>query len=86
MKTTDTVDSECWACKVKFEAATDILGDRKPQEGDASVCLKCSALGIFEKDLSVRKPTEKEMAEYLKSGAVAASILVTTMYQMEKGL
>ena len=56
---TETPETICPECNVKLDAIT---GDRKPAEGDLSICVHCFAVLVIREDLTVRKMTPKEWA------------------------
>jgi hypothetical protein len=60
MKEHATIASNCPECGYSIDAATGINGERGPQNGDVSLCAKCGAISIFNGDLSLRKPSERE--------------------------
>lgn len=64
MKDTEIPNQRCWKCGYRMDRTTEVLGDAKPREGDVSMCLDCGALGIFTKNLMIRKPTEEEQARW----------------------
>lgn len=83
MKITDTVMHSCWNCGTPCNAVADVLDDCQPPSiGDFSVCLKCSAIGVLDEDLSVRQPTLAELTEALRSDRVTEYITLVTMMQM----
>lgn len=54
----------CWKCGYQMEATTPTHEKgATPQKGDVSMCFNCGTLGIFEKDLTVRKPSQSELLE-----------------------
>lgn len=62
-----TTSSKCTACDKQVDAATPVDDaealDSRPSAGDATVCLGCGHIMIYAADLSLRDPTEEEMAE-----------------------
>jgi hypothetical protein len=84
MKTTDTVENHCWLCKVEFDAASDILGDERPAEGDVSICLDCGAPGIFTKSLVVRQSNPDELTRLLQSEEVVRHMLAVALVHKGK--
>ena len=53
--------SICSQCGLKLDAATNARGKKKPRPGDASVCLYCGHLMIFNDEMRLRELTGKEM-------------------------
>lgn len=75
------LDTICPHCGVVNDSCTDAFGDCAPSPGDVSVCILCSGLGIYEKDLSLRSPTDAEDAELNRDEritAVRAEVMVLT--------
>jgi len=44
-------------------ATSEAYGDRTPSAGDASMCLMCGHIMVFNEDLTVREPTAEENAQ-----------------------
>lgn len=63
MTTTELKEDHCPFCDYKVTAATEALGDHRPSSGDFSICLNCGAIAVFQDDLKLRRPTEKEARE-----------------------
>jgi hypothetical protein len=56
--------ASCPKCGYRMDRTSDPHGgDARPSEGDASVCLACGNVSVFNSDLSMRQPTaaEKEL-------------------------
>jgi hypothetical protein len=54
----------CPYCGYFFDRTAITKGlEQPPKEGDVSLCLKCCEIAIFNADLTVRKPTDAELAE-----------------------
>lgn len=48
------------------------LDQRKPKDGDVSLCMYCNTLAIFDvRKGRLRKPTQTEIAEILKDPEIA---------------
>jgi len=62
MKTTVTPNSICPYCGHKFNRASNPEG-QVPTPGDYSVCIECSEILVFDDDLLLRKPTDKELED-----------------------
>ena len=41
----------CPECGYAFDSAESMMGHRRPEPGDLSVCLSCAALLVFDADL-----------------------------------
>jgi DNA-directed RNA polymerase subunit RPC12/RpoP len=57
---------KCLNCGKEVDAATISPTEteiRRPQEGDATVCLWCSHIMVFTADLTMRSPTPVELLE-----------------------
>ena len=55
-----TTQCKCPICWKKLDAATATQKGTKPKAGDATVCICCGALLVFNDDLTVRLPTDEE--------------------------
>jgi len=71
---------KCWNCGYEMDSTTEALDRGLPCEGDASMCLSCGALSVFNKDLTMRKPTEAELAVF------NANPLITQMQIYRAGI
>lgn len=60
MGTTLFPESKCPSCGGSASAATSMGHEHLPDPGDWTVCLSCSALGIFGDNLSIRLPEPGE--------------------------
>lgn len=61
-KTQQIPEAACIGCGCKTNAATPIGADNAfPQAGDATVCLQCGHIMVYNADLSLRDPIDKEM-------------------------
>ena len=59
--------NRCWNCEEKLDGASDASGEGKhPKEGDVTICAYCSAISIFNTDLSLRLPTQSELEVILE--------------------
>jgi hypothetical protein len=79
MKTTKLgVTSRCPYCAYELDAASTVPGvpDASPNSGDVTICIACAGVMIFQQDLSVRKPTEVELAVVLADPDVLQLIKV----------
>jgi len=59
--------SRCPFCAYKLNGAAGMVAveseTAKPSPGDFSVCIECANVLIFDKDLSLRRPTYEEARE-----------------------
>jgi hypothetical protein len=61
MNSGDIPRQGCWKCGYMMDKTTDARNaPEAPREGDVSICWGCGTLGIFTKDLTIRKPTLDE--------------------------
>jgi hypothetical protein len=67
---TQTPKSFCRTCGIKLDAATFATGpeDRKPKQGDVSICWYCSTISVYDTDMSLRTPTSDEMQRFMSDG------------------
>ena len=59
--------SVCPSCGYELSGAGAAPGDpdpRPPSPGDTTVCIRCAAALIFDKDLKARRPTPEEEAAF----------------------
>lgn len=54
-------DLHCLNCGKLIDGATSVDGDYLPDAGDATICIYCGHLMVF--DLTVRKPNDAELEE-----------------------
>src|SRR5215469_15545406 len=72
---------KCLKCGYKMDATTHAYGNRRPHEGDISMCLFCGQLMLFNADLTLRLPTNEENRELrsnpdvIKADIVRASVM-----------
>lgn len=52
--------SRCIICDHPNDMATDTGGKARPAPGDASICLYCGHVAIFDQQLRLRLPTAEE--------------------------
>jgi hypothetical protein len=58
--------ARCAWCLVEHELAQSPFEEQRvPQENDASFCVRCGRFSIFRADLTMRLPTDEEVAEIL---------------------
>ena len=52
----------CPWCFVQHELATGLFGARAPVEGDATLCIRCGEISVFDSKAwgGLRKPSEAE--------------------------
>lgn len=62
--TSRTPPSTCPSCMATLDARTGI--DARPKPGDASICIECKTLLIFDENLRLRRPTEEEIIQVRK--------------------
>ncbi len=63
MKTTETPPCVCPHCKHVLDAAS---GETQPEDGDMTICIYCSGIGVFYEGLRVRVPTDGELREIVR--------------------
>lgn len=64
----------CGHCGNPLDAATT-ASNHSPREGDISICVYCGNINIFQKDMSIRELTPKELEEIQKSPQFETQIL-----------
>ena len=60
-KTHRTKTMSCLNCGQRLDACSAVGADAAPSPGDATVCFYCGHLMVFDVDLSLRHPTDKEL-------------------------
>ena len=83
MKTTEVPPHTCTQCGDLNDAASHT--DQMPQEGNISVCWNCGLLTVFNKDLTQRKPTAEELAEWKTHPAEWAQVKRTQDFVLGRG-
>jgi hypothetical protein len=61
MKTTTFEPSHCPTCDRAYNSVTHPTADLSPRPGDATICIGCQDVFIFDSDLNLRKPTQAEL-------------------------
>lgn len=57
----------CPCCDARLTGITPVDGALGPKNGDASICIYCAELLIFQADLSLRIMTPRERKTFLKN-------------------
>lgn len=60
-------ENQCPYCNHLMDAISQIDGDSLPNPGDASICIKCINISIFDENLNLRKPFPEEDAAIKQS-------------------
>jgi hypothetical protein len=81
MKETVIPEYHCPACGRELNATTDPFSDYTPKPGNYTICIYCTHIMIFGKDLSVRELTKEEAAK-IKSDHEVMSL----RHQLQKAL
>ena len=67
----------CPYCGYLFDQA---FGDRRPKGGNASLCLGCGKVSLFNEDLTMRVPTKNEQLEIdVNPQVIEAQIMLAGM-------
>ena len=68
--------SSCPWCYAFVDGASIITNDEKavPVGGDVSICLYCAHIGVYEDDLSIRKPTPEERETFDKDDDIFKAV------------
>lgn len=72
MRETRMPPVRCPACDLLLDAASDPRGEAIPQPGDATLCIHCGFIGVFDDDLTIRRPTAAEQEEFAKDERIKA--------------
>ena len=57
-----TPEVNCLTCNAKLSGASN-TGDVGPAPGDFSICWYCQAVMVYNDNLTLREPTEQDIAE-----------------------
>ena len=61
----DMPPTGCPYCGAVVDMASNVGGTDRPAEGDATICLYCREVSVFDKNLLLRRPSEDERSELL---------------------
>ena len=81
MKTTIMPICVCTACGYTPDRAT---GDGSPFQGDVSICGRCGNIAVFDDELRLRAPTDKERGEISADPEVQRFIQAITSTRMTR--
>jgi hypothetical protein len=80
---TDMPEHACLNCGSINDALSAIAEEKvKPSPGDATICIKCGHLMIFDDNLQVRNPTSEELIEL--AGDIRLVATMTALDEMKK--
>lgn len=63
------IDNVCPHCRYQPDTATEVTAlvedkpSPMPEPGDVSLCIECAEWSVFNKDLRLRVPTDKELLD-----------------------
>lgn len=55
-----TKENHCPYCNHLLDGISQVNGENLPEPGDASICIQCGNVSVFDDDLSLRKPLPEE--------------------------
>lgn len=84
-ETFNTPVCHCPFCGEEVDRATNATGTESPDEGDATICLKCGRISVFDDCLQLRKPTAAESSILNSDPRVALAQGVCAMWRAEHG-
>jgi hypothetical protein len=64
LRINEVPQARCLNCNTMLDAASDLLGDARPNIGDLTICIKCGHLMAFTDDLMLRELTDQEIKDY----------------------
>lgn len=70
---TEIKNCRCPTCGFEMTDAWSDVGER-PGDGDFCICIECAATLCFNADLSLRRPTEADMAGLLANEELCADL------------
>lgn len=65
-----TKENHCPYCNHKLDGVSQVNGDSFPTPGDASVCICCGNVSVFDKNLSLRKPLPEEESDICEDATI----------------
>lgn len=72
---------KCLSCGAEMTAATNVTGKGMPEVGDATVCLYCGHLMIFDVGLALRPPTDQEIIELAGNAGLLKAMRASGLYR-----
>lgn len=85
--TTVIPEQPCWFCGVLQDQVSHIVDDRrKPKPDDFNVCIGCAAPGIFTPEMTVRRPTSKEIIDFFLDDECSEQWLVLIAFLAQQGV
>ena len=60
-------ESKCPECEEVLDGCSGVNHNNQPKSGDVTICIKCTNIAVFGNDLTLRKPSKKELAEFQKN-------------------
>jgi len=64
---------ECPNCKHMLDGAFSVGSEATPENGDASICIECGHLVIFDNN-QLRNPTDAEIIEFAGDPRIVAAM------------
>lgn len=58
-----TRQNHCIECGELLDGATAVDGEGEPNSGDATICIYCGHIMVFDENQRLRNPTREEMIE-----------------------
>lgn len=75
-------EAECPNCGALNDTASPFDEDAEPKPGDASICIMCGHLSVFDDNLVLRNPTDEEIYKY--AGDERIVLAMTALHHVRK--
>lgn len=81
----ETPEAECPNCGSVHDMAS-VVDQQKatPKPGDASICIMCGHLSVFDEHLRLRQMTDKEVDKYAGDDRIVAAMTALHYVRKEK--
>ena len=66
--------TKCWACGYVMDCSADPSGQHKPGPGDITMCLSCTSVNVYDKDMKLHKPSDQLQKELENNPSVQATL------------
>lgn len=77
---TETPGDRCLNCGDMLDRAERLHDDKKPEEGDISICLHCGHVMVFTNKLMYRNPTDEELLEIAADSELLEAMQFIKLY------
>lgn len=60
----------CLGCGLPLIGASNVWDNDKPKPGDATMCIRCGIISVFDAEMKLRSPTRQELAKLMHDDKV----------------